>query len=134
MNQIEQCVGWGGGGGGEYSRSISFHSRPTALTFIPLLLLLQLLLLLTLHTESPDYLLSLSSLCWQGYLGRGDCSNRSVISEKRPFSKFANIDHRTLFFPFLYKVYRPPIVWCKLHKKQHVSAFFGKSVLKCFLT
>ena len=26
------------------------------------------------------------------------------------------------------------IVWCKLHKKQHVSAFFGKSVLKCHLT
>ena len=26
------------------------------------------------------------------------------------------------------------LVWCKLHKKQHVSAFFGKSVLKCHLT
>ena len=25
------------------------------------------------------------------------------------------------------------IVWCKLHKKQHMSAFFGKSVLKCHL-
>ena len=24
--------------------------------------------------------------------------------------------------------------WRKLHKKQHVSAFFGKSVLKCHLT
>ena len=26
------------------------------------------------------------------------------------------------------------VVWCKIHKKQHVSAFFGKSVLKCHLT
>ena len=26
------------------------------------------------------------------------------------------------------------IDWRKLHKKQHVSAFFGKSVLKCHLT
>ena len=26
------------------------------------------------------------------------------------------------------------IVWCKLHKKQHMRAFFGKSVLKCHLT
>ena len=26
------------------------------------------------------------------------------------------------------------IVWCKVHKKQHVSAFFCKSVLKCHLT
>ena len=30
--------------------------------------------------------------------------------------------------------YIPGLVWCKLHKKQHVSAFFGKSVLKCHLT
>ena len=29
---------------------------------------------------------------------------------------------------------RTMLVWCKLHKKQHVSAFFGKSVLKCHLT
>ena len=26
------------------------------------------------------------------------------------------------------------VVWCKLHKKQHMRAFFGKSVLKCHLT
>ena len=31
-----------------------------------------LTLITTLHTESPDYLLCLSSLCWDGYLGGGD--------------------------------------------------------------
>ena len=34
----------------------------------------------------------------------------------------------------LTKLQRVHIDWRKLHKKQHVSAFFGKSVLKCHLT
>ena len=47
---------------------------------------------------------------------------------------FFPIVRRNTVLCILKKSQLDPIDWRKLHKKQHVSTFFGKSVLKCHLT
>ena len=55
---------------------------------------------ITLHTESPDYLLCLSSLCWEGYLGGGDCTkiclNKKILHSLRKEFSFGT-SRQTIF-------------------------------------
>ena len=50
----------------------------------------------------------------------------------KDFSSLIRTNTARLLLPGCYSIFC--IDWRKLHKKQHVSAFFGKSVLKCHLT